>query len=82
MVVFSRVLVYTNYHHSLQVSPFKALYGYLPPMLPVGHVTNDEARSWLNNRATMIASVKQNLLQTQNRMKQQVDKKRLERVLK
>ena len=32
MAGFSRVLVYTNYHISLEMTPFQALYGISPPL--------------------------------------------------
>ncbi|KAK6126136.1 hypothetical protein DH2020_040114 [Rehmannia glutinosa] len=58
----------TNYHTSMKLTPFQALYGYAPPLHSMGAYldsTNEEVRG--------------NLLQAQNRMKVYADRHRQER---
>lgn len=60
----------SNYHTSLGCSPFKALYGYDPPMtsaLPLSETQQSPAS---------VACLKKNLEVAQNRMKIQADKRR------
>ncbi|CAH9099513.1 unnamed protein product [Cuscuta epithymum] len=69
----------TNYHASLQTSPFKALYGHEPPTLILGDATRtavEEVTKLTAERNEMIKELKQNLAMAQNRMKQQADKNR------
>ncbi|KAL5723866.1 hypothetical protein ACHQM5_007208 [Ranunculus cassubicifolius] len=72
----------TNYHSSLKMSPFKALYGYSPPhydispeiSTPIAAVTD-----YLQHRWQMLQLIKYNLTQAQERMKWFSDKKRVDR---
>ncbi|XP_076935063.1 uncharacterized protein LOC143601564 [Bidens hawaiensis] len=72
----------TTYHSSMKTTPFEALYGY-PPPLHIPYIPNDtkvEAMEILHrDREAMITSLKQNLNQTRNRMKQFADNRISER---
>lgn len=65
----------SNYHSSLQLTPFQALYGYKPPMLALENISGEERHKWVTKR---LALLKDNLKQAQHRMKQQADKFQLE----
>lgn len=72
----------TNYHTALKISPFQALYGYSPPMLSIDALRgaqHDPEMAWLKDKQGMLAQLKDNLQQAQNRMKQFVDKHRSDR---
>lgn len=62
----------TNFHSSLNKSPFEILYGHEPRHLEI----------WLKERKTMTELLKQQLLRAQIRMKRQADKKRMKDSLK
>ena len=71
----------TNYHSSIKMSPFKALYGYNAPSIKDQLDTNSKipaARDLLKETEDVIRIVKDNLEVAQNRMKQQADKGRSE----
>ncbi|KAJ3707739.1 hypothetical protein LUZ61_011444 [Rhynchospora tenuis] len=72
----------TNFHSSLSTTPFKALYGYDPPSLPLGSApkSNVEAVNiLLRDRQQMLTELKGNLVRAQERMKKQSDSGRTER---
>ncbi|XP_019200240.1 PREDICTED: uncharacterized protein LOC109193863 [Ipomoea nil] len=71
----------TNFHSSLQCTPFQALYGYKPPMLALSTEGEVGVEGWMAERAAMLAVLKDNLKTAQERMKQQADRKRSERIL-
>jgi hypothetical protein len=73
----------TNHHSSTGFTPFEAVYGYPPPSLlsyVPGTSANTVVDSQLRDRTTIITLLKEHLQQAQNRMKNQADKKRTERV--
>jgi len=65
------------------MSPFKALYGYKPPLLPavVGPFTELSVEEYLQRRREVLQQLKQELASTRNRMKQFADRKRSDREL-
>nr|GEX09294.1 Ty3/gypsy retrotransposon protein [Tanacetum cinerariifolium] len=73
----------TSFHSSLGRTPFEALYGYRPP-LHISHIPRDVADQdvdeLMRDREAAIKVLRQSLLKAQNRMKQQADKHRTERV--
>ncbi|GJX97078.1 putative nucleotidyltransferase, ribonuclease H [Tanacetum coccineum] len=73
----------TTFHSSLGRSPYEALYGY-PPPLHIPYVPKDisdgEANEMMRNREVTIKLLKKSLCTAQNRMRQQANKKRSERV--
>ncbi|PRQ43893.1 putative nucleotidyltransferase, Ribonuclease H [Rosa chinensis] len=72
----------TAHHASLKMTPFKALYGYDPPMVTPyisGSTSVAEVDAQLKERDEMLATIKRNLLQAQSRMKGYYDKKHTER---
>jgi transposase InsO family protein len=72
----------TNYHTSTKLSPFEALYGYLPPRLIefVPGLTRVAAvEDLLEHRQQVVGLLEHNLVAAQARMKQQADKHRSER---
>eukprot|EP00253_Pinus_taeda_P019607 PITA_19607 len=72
----------TNYHATTKMTPYEAVYGQLPPS-PISYIKGcskvQAADQLLQNRTTMLAHLRENLHQAQNRMKQQVDQHRSER---
>jgi hypothetical protein len=70
----------SNFHTSLVCSPFKALYGYDPPVNIILQMlsTNgtSDAEQMLQERQSILVNLKQHLAAAQNRMKLQDDKKR------
>jgi hypothetical protein len=71
----------SNYHTSTKLSPFEALYGYLPPRLIefVPRLTRAAAvEDLLEHRQQVVGLLEHNLVVAQARMKQQVDKHRAE----
>eukprot|EP00253_Pinus_taeda_P004931 PITA_04931 len=64
------------------MTPYEAVYGQLPPS-PTSYIKIclkvQAVDQLLHNRTTMLAYLRENLHQAQNRMKQQVDQHRLER---
>ena len=72
----------TNYHTSTKLSPFEALYGYLPPRLIefVPGLTRVAAvEDLLEHRQQVVRLLEHNLVAAQARMKQQADKHRSEK---
>jgi hypothetical protein len=71
----------TNYHTSLKSSPFEALYGYKPPMIFEVMVPgpNSPSLQFLYEKQHMIAKLRDNLHQAQQRMKKFTDQKRFQR---
>eukprot|EP00253_Pinus_taeda_P018621 PITA_18621 len=72
----------TNYHATTKMTPYEAVYGQLLPS-PTSYLKGcskvQAVDQLLQHRATMLAHLRENLHQAQNRMKQQVDQHRLER---
>lgn len=72
----------TNYHATTKMTPYEAVYGQLPPS-PTSYLKGcskvQAVDQLLQHRATMLAHLRENLHQAQNRMKQQVDQHRSER---
>jgi hypothetical protein len=72
----------SSFHTSLGCTPFKALYGYeanMGMMIPLSYGTNSDAMEMLQDRETQLSALKQHLSQAQNRIKNQADKKRIDR---
>jgi len=70
----------TNYHGSIKLSLFKALYGRDPPPLLRREegATIEEIQSLMQERNSMLDELKKHLDQAQQRMKMYADKKRRE----
>lgn len=71
----------SNYHTSLDCSPFKALYGYeedLGTFLPLETQDQNPAVEFLQEREQQLASLKQHLAAAQNRFKLQADRHRVD----
>lgn len=69
----------TSHHSSLGRSPFEVLYGHPPchfGLTPSSAIEVLELDSWLSERETMLAAVRQHLLRAHQRMKYQADKRR------
>ncbi|XP_039056733.1 uncharacterized protein LOC120199783 [Hibiscus syriacus] len=65
----------TNYHTTLQMTPFEALYGYKPPNLHwSGESRVDAVQSLMQHRDQLNLFLREQLLKASNRMKQMVDK--------
>ena len=72
----------TSYHTAIQMTPFEALYGQAPPQLGMGPYTKAKVAvvgDYLKERHKVDTILKQNLKQTQERMKKYADKRRSER---
>lgn len=72
----------TNYHSSLKMTPFQALYGYQPPTHSLGPYldsNNIEVKELLQQRQLITEHIKDNLKKAQERMKFYADKHRQER---
>jgi hypothetical protein len=66
----------TSFHTSLKMFPFLALYGYHPPSItsPLkGKTKVQEVGDHIENQQEVVKLLKDNLVITQNRMKQYVD---------
>ncbi|XP_061359324.1 uncharacterized protein LOC133303430 [Gastrolobium bilobum] len=71
----------TTYNRSIQMTPFRAVYGRDPPSLisfTPGSTTVAAVDTWLLARDAILVELKQNLCQAQQRMKLQADKGRRE----
>ena len=64
------------------MTPFEALHGYKPPILPISWGCNQVATidDYLSQRQRMNQTLKQELASARNRMKQYADRRRTERV--
>lgn len=74
----------TNWHSSLGKSPFEVIYGRQPQYFGITastQIVSADIQEWLDNRAVILASVRQHLHRMHQRMKFQADKHRTERVL-
>lgn len=72
----------TNWHSSLGKTPFEVLYGRQPRYFGItatDKIASADIQTWLDERALILASVRQHLLRMQQRMKHQADKHRTER---
>lgn len=72
----------TNYHTTLQDTPFKALYGYEPPHIPIGSPPKCSVQAvdeMLWERHQMLQQLKEKLIKAQEKMKKMADRKRTER---
>ena len=72
----------TNFHTSLKLTPFEALYGFLPPKLQAyipGTTRVDVLDSLLSQRQEVLATLKDHLLAAKERMKLCADKHRVAR---
>lgn len=73
----------TNWHASLGKSPFEVLYGRQPRYFGISasdNISPLDVQLWLKERELVMDSVRQHLLRMQQRMKNQADKHRTERV--
>lgn len=71
----------TNYHSTLTMIPFEALYGYKPPMFSFTELgpSSTEVRSFTKDRSKLQSILKEALTQAQAMMKFYADKKRIEK---
>jgi Chromo (CHRromatin Organisation MOdifier) domain len=72
----------TNFHTSIQLTPFEALYGYPLPQLSLGVIprsSNQAVNEVLADRQSTLKVLKQHLTKAQERMKRYADRKRTER---
>jgi hypothetical protein len=72
----------TNHHTSINMTPFKTLYGYDPPHIPMGSIPDSKVEAvdkLLKERHTILVQLKEQLTKAQERMKLYADKKRHER---
>lgn len=71
----------SSHHTAIRMSPFEALFGYKPPLLPaIQEITNVAAiEEHLQQRQEILGQLKKDLAMAQNRMRQQADKGRSER---
>ena len=71
----------TNFHTSLKLTPFEALYGFPPPKLQYipGTTRVEAVDTLLSNREQVLVQLKANFLLVQQRMKIQADKHRSDR---
>ena len=72
----------SNFHTSLKLTPFKALYGFPPPTLHsyvLGTTRVATLDALLCQREAILATLRANLVAAQERMKVQVDRHRQER---
>ncbi|CAL1413314.1 unnamed protein product [Linum trigynum] len=73
----------TNYHHSLQITPFQALYGYSPSHFGIQNPLSTSVAAVadkLREHQRLVGLLRHNLAKAQNRQKQMADKHRTERV--
>ena len=77
-----RILVQHELARITGKSPFEILYGHQPRYFGItasDQVAPVDIQEWLQERALILASVRQHLLQMQQRMKDQADKNHRER---
>jgi hypothetical protein len=75
----------TNFHTSLNTTPFEALYGYPPPQLRLGSVPkgiNEAVNCELKDKHLTLRVLRENLIKAQSCMKKFADRKRSERTFK
>jgi hypothetical protein len=75
----------TNFHTSLNTTPFEALYGYPPPQLRLGFVPkgiNEAVNCELKDRHLTLRVLREKLIKAQSCMKKFADHKRSERTFK
>jgi len=70
----------TNYHGSIKMTPFKALYGREPPPLLKGRMESmvEDVKLLMEDRNQMLEELQFQMNRAQNRMQQVADKKRRE----
>lgn len=69
----------TTFHASTGMSPFEALYGRAPPLMPryeIGSSIVEEIDAQLQDRDEVLSELKENLQAANNHMKQMADRKR------
>jgi hypothetical protein len=74
----------TNFHTSLKMSPFQALYGFPPPMVSEMFLVDEQSEdpaTMIHNRQQANQVIRENLLQAQERMKFFADQNMKEREL-
>jgi len=61
----------SNHHSSLKMSPFEALFGYQPPLIPAvrNYSTVAKVENYLQRRKRVLQQLKRELTSAQNRMK-------------
>ncbi|KAJ4783151.1 polyprotein [Rhynchospora pubera] len=72
----------TNFHTSIQTTPFQALYGYPPPQFPMGAPPRSDVQSVnevIKEKHQVLLELQQQLKKAQERMKRFSDNKRIER---
>ena len=72
----------TNHHSSTGLTPFEAVYGFVPPKLlsyVLGITTNDAVDQSLKSREQIIQILRDNFLKSHNQMKLYADRLRTER---
>jgi hypothetical protein len=72
----------TNHHSSTGLTPFEAVYGFVPTKLlsyVLGITANDAVDKSLNSREQIIQILRDNLLKSQNQMKLYADRLIIER---
>ncbi|XP_049932541.1 uncharacterized protein LOC126409878, partial [Nymphaea colorata] len=75
----------TSLHSGTSITPYEALYGCPPPLIPnyeVGTAQDDEVDCTLRNRDEILTVLRQHIVRAQNRMKQTYDKGRKDREFK
>lgn len=68
----------TSHHASIGMTPFQALYGRLPPSIPLYHVGQSPVHAIdqnLQSRDSLFRQLKENLQSATNKMKQVADSK-------
>ncbi|KAJ3699288.1 hypothetical protein LUZ61_002993 [Rhynchospora tenuis] len=72
----------TSFQQSIGMTPFQALYGYQPTLLPLGDVirsSNQAVNGMMRDRQQVLSQLKENLVKAQARMKKNADLHRCER---
>ena len=82
MIVLVQWWYNSNYHSAIKRSPFEAMFGYKPSLIPAiseSSPTMAVVGHYLQQRQQMLTIFKRELAIAQNRMKQVVDKKKSDR---
>ena len=77
------MMVYTSFHTAAKMTPFIALYGYHPPSITSYLRENSKVQvveDHIEHQQEFLQLLKDNLNLAQNRMKQQEDQHRRERI--